>query len=154
MAFFADTATQNVKQISQLSADLAGNAVGRYNWITPNQYNDMHSALTGGFTYHGTAYTGDQAAVAQGDSFLSIVVPQIEASSAFKNNGAIVIWNDETEGGDTTTFADTEIVISPPRQIGDHAVNLRSDSKLTSHACCRVRSDGGWFVARGAFRSR
>jgi hypothetical protein len=41
------------------------------------------------------------------------VVPLIEASSAFKNNGAIIIWNDETEGGDATTFTDTEIVISP-----------------------------------------
>ena len=54
-----------------------------------------------GFTYNGTHYTGDQAAVAQGDNFLSMIVPQIMASQAYKNNGAIVIWFDETEGGDT-----------------------------------------------------
>jgi hypothetical protein len=118
MAFFADTATQNINPISQLSVDLANdsatnNSVGAYNWITPNQYNDMHSQLTGGFTYNGTHYTGDQAMIAQGDNFLSIVVPQIEASYAFQHqNGTIIIWNDETEGGDTTAYTSMEIVIS------------------------------------------
>ena len=87
MAFFSDTSAQNLAPISQLSADLASNSVGRYNWITPDQYNDMHTGLTAGFTYHGTHYTSDQAAVAQGDNFLSIVVPLIEASAAFQNNG-------------------------------------------------------------------
>ncbi len=113
MAFFSDTATQNLAPISQLATDLSGNTVGKYNWITPDLYNDMHTGLSAGFTYHGTHYTGDQAGVAQGDNFLSIVVPLIEASSAYQNNGAIIIWNDETEGGDTTSFNGTEIVISP-----------------------------------------
>jgi len=35
--------------------------------------------------------TGDAANIAQGDNFLSIVVPKIEASQAYKNNGAIII---------------------------------------------------------------
>jgi hypothetical protein len=61
----------------------------------------MHSALSSGFTYNGTHYTGDQAAVAQGDNFLSLIVPMIMSSAAYKNSGAIVIWYDETEGGDT-----------------------------------------------------
>ena len=113
MAFFSDTATQNVYPISQLQTDLTNNTVGQYNWITPDQYNDMHSSLSTGFTYNGTHYTGDQSAVAAGDNFLSIVVPEIEASQAFKNNGAIVIWNDETEGGDAAGETSTEIVISP-----------------------------------------
>ena len=99
--------------LGQLTTDLANNTVAKYNLITPDQYNDMHSALTGGFTYKGAAYTGDQAAVAQGDNFLSIVVPQIMASQAYKNNGAIVIWFDETEGGDTGAETLAEIVISP-----------------------------------------
>ena len=85
----------------------------RYNWITPNQFNDAHSALSGGFTYHGTHYTGDQAAVAQGDNFLSLVVPQIMASQAYHNNGAIILWWDEAEGGDTTSYTIPEIIISP-----------------------------------------
>ena len=113
MAFFSDTASENLYPISQLSTDLTNNTVARYNWITPDLYNEMHSSLSSGFTYHGTHYTGDQSAVAEGDNFLSIVIPQIEASAAFKNNGLIVIWDDETEGGDTTNFTIPEIIISP-----------------------------------------
>ncbi len=52
MAFFADTALQNVYPLAQLFEDLNNNTVGRYNWITPDQYNEAHSALNGGFTYH------------------------------------------------------------------------------------------------------
>jgi hypothetical protein len=73
----------------------------------------MHTGLTGGFTYNGVHYTGDQAAIAQGDNFLSIIVPQIMASQAYQNNGAIVIWFDETEGGDSSAFTVPEIVLSP-----------------------------------------
>jgi phosphatidylinositol-3-phosphatase len=32
-----------------MSVNLAANAAGDYNWITPEQYNDRHAALTGGF---------------------------------------------------------------------------------------------------------
>jgi phosphatidylinositol-3-phosphatase len=99
--------------LQQLQTDLGVDTTARYNVITPDQFNDMHSALANGFTYHGTAYTGDQAAIAEGDNFLSIVVPQIMASNAYKNNGTIVIWFDETEGGDTSQFTLPEIVISP-----------------------------------------
>ncbi|MDB5289778.1 MAG: phosphoesterase [Phycisphaerales bacterium] len=115
MAFFTDTATQNVAPLGQLATDLANNTVAKYNWISPNQYNDMHSSLNTNFTYNGVTYTHntDQQAIAIGDNFLSQIVPQIEASQAFKNNGAIVIWNDETEGGDGPGFTSTEIVISP-----------------------------------------
>jgi hypothetical protein len=112
MAFFSDTATQNVEQMSQLQSDLNSNTVGRYNWITPDQYNDMHTALNGGFTYNGQHFTGDQAQIAQGDNYLSIVIPEIMASQAYQNNGTIIIWNDETEGADDTTATSTEIVIS------------------------------------------
>jgi hypothetical protein len=47
-------------------------------------FNDMHTALTGGFN----GLTGDAANIAQGDNFLSIVVPMIMASDAYKNHGA------------------------------------------------------------------
>jgi hypothetical protein len=124
MAYFADTATQNVAQMSQLTTDLTNNTVGRYNWITPDQYNDMHTALTAGFTYNGQHFTGDQAQIAQGDNYLSIIIPQIMASQAYKNNGAIVIWNDETEGGDTTAETSMEIVISPLAKGNAYASNV------------------------------
>ena len=99
--------------MQQLAADLASNSVARYNLITPDQYNDMHSALDGGFDYKGVHYDGDQAAIAAGDNFLSQIIPTIMASDAYKNDGAIVIWFDETEGGDTKDFTIPEIVISP-----------------------------------------
>ncbi len=101
--------------LQQLQTDLNNNTVGRYNLITPDQFNDSHTALTGGFTYNGVHYTGDQAAIAQGDNFLSQIIPMIEASQAYKNNGAIVIWWDETEGSNPNNYSHTleEIVISP-----------------------------------------
>jgi hypothetical protein len=113
MAFFIDTAVQNVYPLARFFTDLTGDTVGRYNWITPNQYDDAHSALTGGFTYLGKHYTGDQAAVAQGDNFLSHIVPEIMASPAYQSNGVIVIWWDESEGGDTSNYTLPEIIISP-----------------------------------------
>jgi phosphatidylinositol-3-phosphatase len=99
--------------LQQLQTDLTNNTVARFNWITPNQYNDMHTALSGGFTYHSTHLTGDSAQVAQGDNFLSVIVPTIMASQAYQNNGLIMIWFDETEGGDTTSYTLPYIVISP-----------------------------------------
>ena len=130
MLFFTDTnggnnATAsnplagNYAPLQQLAGDLAANTVGRYNWITPNQYNDMHSALATNFTYDGVTYLAgtDAEEIAMGDNFVSQLVPLIEASQAFQNNGEIVIWNDETEGdsgaGSTSGFTSTEIVISP-----------------------------------------
>jgi phosphatidylinositol-3-phosphatase len=101
--------------LQQLQTDLNNNTVARYNLITPDQYNDMHSSLNTDFTYNGVTYTNntDQEAVALGDNFLSKIIPMIEASQAYKNNGAIVIWYDESEGGNTTQFTLPEIVISP-----------------------------------------
>jgi hypothetical protein len=101
--------------LQQLTTDLNNNTVAPYTQITPNQYNDMHSSLNTDFVYNGTTFphNTDQEAIAIGDNFLSKIVPQIMASQAYKNNGAIVIWFDETENGNTTSFTVPEIVISP-----------------------------------------
>ena len=122
--FFSDTSggnntTTSNPQVShyaplqQLQTDLTNNTVSRFNWVTPDQFNDMHTALSGGFTYASTHLTGDSAQIAQGDNFLSIVVPQIQASQAYQNNGLILIWFDETEGGDSSSFTIPFIAISP-----------------------------------------
>lgn len=128
MAFFSDTATQNVATFDSLRSDIAADTIsvsnptatssfGKYNWITPNQYNDMHSNLSTSFTYNGVSYTAGDAnqSIALGDNFLAQVVPEIENTQAYKNNGAIVIWMDETEGTnrDDTHHTLMEIVISP-----------------------------------------
>jgi hypothetical protein len=141
-AFFSATndagSVSHYAPLQQLQTDLNNNTVAKYNWITPDLFNDMHSSLTGGFTYNGTHFTGDAANIAQGDNFLSIIIPEIEASAAFQNNGAIVIWNDETEGGDTSAFTATEIVISPLARGNafnstlsyDHSSDLKTWSEL------------------------
>jgi hypothetical protein len=123
--FFTDTnggndpTTANVEAkhywpLQALLPDLRKNTVARYNIITPDQFNDMHTALSTPFVYRGVSYTGDLRNIAQGDNFLSIVVPQIMASEAYRRNGVIVIWNDETEGANADDFTHTavEIVIS------------------------------------------
>ncbi len=126
MAFFTDTATQNTMTFDKLRSDLSADTVtvshptatnnfGQYNWITPNQFNDMHSGLSTAFSYAGQTFLAgtDQNAVAVGDNFLATIIPEIMATSAYKNNGAIVIWTDETEGGDTSAYTTPEIVLSP-----------------------------------------
>jgi hypothetical protein len=104
MVFFTDTnggndpSTSNPLRshyapLQQLAADLDSDAVADYNWITPNQYNDQHTALSGG--YHGL--TGDAANIKQGDDFLRQIVPVIMASKAYRENGVIILWWDESE---------------------------------------------------------
>jgi hypothetical protein len=107
----------NFAPLQQLQTDLTNNTVAKYNWITPNQFNDQHTALTGGYKPSfnpTTTFTGDSAQIAQGDDFLKQIIPQIMASQAYQNNGVIVIWNDETEGTNANDFNHTsmEIVIS------------------------------------------
>jgi phosphatidylinositol-3-phosphatase len=80
--------------LQQLAIDLAADAVADYNWITPNQFNDMHTALAGGFQ----GLTGDAAKIRQGDNFLSEIIPMIMASDAYRHHGVIILWWDEAEG--------------------------------------------------------
>jgi hypothetical protein len=126
MVFFTDTNGGNdpspanplsahYAPLEQLQIDLANDTVADYNWITPNQYNDMHTALAGGYR----GLTGDAAKIRQGDDFLSQIVPTIMASNAYKNRGAIIIWFDESEGDgvsgdnpDDLNHTIAEIVIS------------------------------------------
>ena len=108
-----NTEAKHYQPLQQLFKDLKTDQVGRYNLITPDQYNDMHSSLSTGFTYHGTPYTGDQAAIAEGDNFLSIVIPEIMKSKAYQDGGVIVIWWDESEGADDFSHTIGEIIISP-----------------------------------------
>lgn len=113
MAFFTDTQNKNVYPLTNFWSDLSNGNIGRYNWITPDQYNEMHSALPHGFHYHGVHYTGNQSAIAEGDNALSLIIPKIMASSAYQNNGVILIWTDETVSTDTTNTTLPFVVISP-----------------------------------------
>ena len=135
----ANSQAKNYAPLQQLKSDLADNSVGNFNWITPDQYNDMHSALSTDFTYNGVTYAAgtDEEQIALGDNFLSQIVPLIEGSNAYKNNGEIVIWNDETEGdedaGSTTGFDGTEIIISPLAKGSHQSRGAHQDDRPSSH---------------------
>jgi phosphatidylinositol-3-phosphatase len=104
MVFFSDTnggdntTTSNrlrfhYEPMQQLKYDLANDDVADYNWITPDQYNEMHSGLTAGFA----GLTGDAANIKAGDNAVSRLVPMIMASRAYQDGGVIILWWDESE---------------------------------------------------------
>jgi hypothetical protein len=147
----ANSRASQYAPLQQLEDDLAHNNVAAYNLITPDQYNDSHTALSDGFDYHGVHYTGDQAAIAQGDNFLSKIVPMIMSSAAYKDDGAIVIWWDETEGTNQNDYSHTleEIVISPLAKGNAYvsSVNYTHSSDLKSwEELFDVYAPGGGFL--------
>jgi len=75
-----------IQPLRALPKDLAGNgaAVPRMVWITPNKCHDM-----------------DDCAPQAGDAWLKSFVPQILASPAWKQGGALFITWDENNKGDT-----------------------------------------------------
>lgn len=74
---------------TQFAADLAAGTY-RYMWITPNLVNDGHDpSLTP---------TDIVNALKQSDTWLSVEVPKILASSAYLNGGVLFITWDEAEG--------------------------------------------------------
>jgi hypothetical protein len=154
MAFFTDsnggndTTTANplshqYAPLQQLFIDLANNTVARYNWITPDQFNDQHTALKGGFK----GLTGDAANIAQGDNFLQMVIPVIMASKAYRDHGAIVLWWDEseqdtnTDNPDDLTHTIGEIVISPDAHPNVGGVPFASDVLLTHSSDLRTMQE-------------
>jgi hypothetical protein len=109
MVFFTDTnggcdtTTANPMRthyppLQQLALDLQANTLADYTWISPNQFNDQHTRLSAGYGVYVPA--SDQSAIAQGDNFLARIVPLIMASDAYQNGGIIMLWWDESEGGD------------------------------------------------------
>jgi hypothetical protein len=143
-----DTTTANPARLQyaplqQLFTDLANNTVADYNWITPNQFNDQHTALKNGFQ----GVTGDAANILQGDNFLKLVIPQIMASKAYKDHGAIIIWWDEAEQDNATANPDDlnhtigEIVISTDAHANEGGVPFSSDVFLTHSSDLRTMQE-------------
>jgi hypothetical protein len=137
----ANPLSHNYAPLQQLFVDLASNTVADYNWITPNQFNDQHTALKGGFL----GLTGDAANIRQGDNFLSIVVPTIMASRAYRDHGAIIIWWDESErdgvandNPDDLNHTIGEIVISPRAHPNVNGVPFASPVFLTHSSDLRT----------------
>ncbi len=144
-----DLTTANAERLQfaplqQLFIDLSNNRVAQYNWITPNQFNDQHTALTGGFK----GVTGDAANILQGDFFLQQVIPVIMASKAYQDHGAIIIWWDEAEGDgvagdnpDDLTHTLGEIVISPDAHPNVGGSPFGSDVFLTHSSDLRTMQE-------------
>jgi hypothetical protein len=135
--------SHNYAPLQQLFIDLANNTVADYNWITPNQFNDQHSALKGGFK----GQTGDAANILQGDNFLQQVIPVIMASKAYRDHGAIIIWWDEAEADasgdnpDDLTHTIGEIVISPNAHPNQGGSPFASDVFLTHSSDLRTMQE-------------
>jgi hypothetical protein len=83
------TCIAHVRPFTQFAGDLAHDRVARYNFITPNLCDDMHS---------GCPILSNR--VAQGDKWLSRVIPAIEKSAPYRNGGVIFITWDEAATGD------------------------------------------------------
>jgi hypothetical protein len=85
---------QHVRPYSELATDLANGTQARYNFITPNECDDMH-----GQTF-GTMCNSllDNALIKDADTWLSTEIPKIMGSAAYQNGGVIfVVWDEGDE---------------------------------------------------------
>jgi hypothetical protein len=73
--------------LQQLLSDLENDTVADYNWVTPNQYNDMHTTLSAGYK----GLTGDPAKIPAGGDFLRQMFPSSWHREAYKNHGVIIL---------------------------------------------------------------
>jgi phosphatidylinositol-3-phosphatase len=154
-AFFTDTnggnnATtsnplrHNYAPLQQLAFDLVNNNVAAYNWITPNQYNEMHSGLSAGFA----GLTGDASNIKAGDNTVSRLVPLIMSSQAYKDGGVIILWWDEAEsdgepGDNADDFNHTvgEIIISPLAHANEGGLPYASSIPYTHSSDLRTMQE-------------
>lgn len=125
MVFFTDVTDGNdahsencishVRPESELAGDLANNEVSGYVFITPDLCHDMHDTCASGNS------------VKNGDDFLATEIPLIQASSAYKDGGAIFITWDEGESGDEAIGM---VVLSPLAKVGYHTATPFNHSSL------------------------
>ena len=99
------TKTPASAKLGDFETDLLTGKVGRYNFITPNMCNDMHTPCPP---------VGNM--IKQGDDWLATWVPRILASPAYRQNGVLFITWDEAESTEQCPGADCPIgmiVLSP-----------------------------------------
>jgi phosphatidylinositol-3-phosphatase len=82
-----------VVDFHQLYADLKSGRVPNYSLIAPNQCHDQHGR---GSSEMGTGCSVDQNAIAQGDAALSILIPAIKSSRAWKEGNSVIVtvWDE------------------------------------------------------------
>jgi len=120
----------HVRPLDELATDLQNGAAARYNFITPNQCNDMHSSC---------APQRDE--VKQGDDWLAHWIPIIQQSTAYQHGGVIFITWDEAELASDCRNANCPIgmiVLSPLAKGGgynnmipyDHSSTLKTIQEI------------------------
>jgi phosphatidylinositol-3-phosphatase len=88
---------QHVVPLTALKSDLKQiSTTPRFTFITPNLCNDGHDTNCAGPDATGSKAGG----LVSMDHFLSVWVPRIKQSPAFKRDGLIIITSDEAETGD------------------------------------------------------
>ncbi len=105
------------KDFSSLAGDLAAKTVANYNFISPNQCNDMHGALgcTNGCFL---PIPGYGPCVQAGDDWLKANLPPMIAFAEANQGLVIVLW-DEAESTSSMPF----LLISPHLdKLGDHTL--------------------------------
>ncbi|MBV8910208.1 MAG: hypothetical protein JOZ89_05565 [Gammaproteobacteria bacterium] len=102
---------QHVRPFTELATDLQKNQVARYNFITPNVCDDMHSC-----------------SVNTGDSWLKKNLPPIMNSPSYQQGGVIFITWDEAASGDGPVGM---IVLSPFAKVGyENSIRYNHGSTL------------------------
>jgi hypothetical protein len=88
-----DLSLKQVVDFHVLFRDLKDGDVPNYAYIVPNQCHDQHGR---GSSEMGTGCSVDQNAIAQGDAALSVLIPAIKSSPAWKhgNNALVVVWDE------------------------------------------------------------
>ncbi len=120
--------TVTMRPFTELAGDLTNHTTAHYNFITPNLINDMH----------------DSAAplnnpVKQGDTWLSQNVPAILNSTAYQNNGLVLITWDEGTSGDGPIGM---IVLSPLAKGGGHHNAIRYTHSSTLRTLQKIFNVG------------
>lgn len=143
----------DIVDFGQLATDLSSGSVAQYNWISPDQCNDMH----------GRASTPDDPCdfsnvpllIQAGDAFLQSTVSMITSSSAWTGNSAIFITWDETD----FPFVDTSGCCDA-NPGGGHVVTLvishsdhtaRTSSVAYNHYSMLTTIEQGWRLGCLAF---
>ncbi len=101
----------HIRPFHELAADLTNNTVARYNFITPNLYNDGHDASP-----------PDYDAIKQTDDWLAATVPGILSSTAYADKGALLITWDEGENDSDGPIG--MILVSPLARGGGYFNNI------------------------------
>jgi hypothetical protein len=115
--------TSHIRPFAELATDLASGTVARYNFIVPNSCDDGSGSCDPQNDFAG-----------QLDAFLEAQVPVIQASAAYKNDGAIFVTWDENDTGNNPIGM---ILLSPLAKPGfasstkfDHSSTLRTMQRI------------------------